>query len=89
MNTISIIRTALSFAQAIIILWIASQAILRERTIRPFFPLIVFVVAFCGFATVSYYQLVITMWQAIFSYIFLIGYFLLLAGIIGRIRKQP
>ncbi len=75
-------------ANAILVLWIVSNAIIDSGKIRPFLSLIVFVIALSGMSALVYYDFMLTIWKNIFTYLFAIGYFWILVDIVINLNKK-
>lgn len=75
-------------ANAILILWIVSNAILGNGKIRPYLPLVVFVVALSGMSSLVYYDFMLTIWKTVFTYLFAVGYLWILIDIIIQSNKN-
>ncbi len=87
--TTSVIWYALILiANAILVLWIVSNAILDSRKVRPYLPLIVFVIALSGMSALVYYDFMLTIWKNVFTYLFAIGYLWILVDILIQSNKN-
>ncbi len=75
-------------ANAILVLWIVSNAIIESGKIRPFLPLVVFVIALSGMSALVYYDFMLTQWKNIFTFLFAIGYFWILINIVISLNKK-
>ncbi len=75
-------------ANAILILWIVSNAIIYNGKIRPYLSLIVFVIALSGMSSLVYYDFMLTIWKDIFTYLFAVGYLWILIDILIKSNKK-
>lgn len=80
--------TSLYLAQAIIVLWLASQGIRQTGVLWPFLPLIAFSIVFCGLASLFYYELLLTIWQSIYVLGLFLSQVWFLSVILSFIKKQ-
>lgn len=74
MIDIPTLQASVSVVQAILIIWFVSMAARELRTIAPFAPFILISVVMCGFGTLYYYELLLTVWQFVFASAFCIGH---------------
>jgi len=89
MITAAFITTLLFVMRAVVILWFASVGMLEAKRIRPFLPLASYSIAFCGLATLHHYDLLLTVWQAVFASMVFLSDLWLLVVIVRIIKKQP
>lgn len=79
----------LFIARAILLQWFASVAMLETKRVWPFLPLLFYSVAFSGLATLFYYDVLLTFWQAIFVSMVFATNIWVLAVIIRLTGKKP
>ncbi len=88
MTITAMLYALILIANAVLVLWIVSNAIIDSGKIRPFLPLIVFVVALSGMSALVYYDFMLTVWKNVFTYLFAIGYFWILVDIVINLNKD-
>lgn len=87
--TISVMWYALILiANAVLVLWIVSNAIIHSGRIRPFLSLIVLVIALSGMSALVYYDFMLTIWKSIFTYLFAVVYVWILIDIVIHLNKE-
>ncbi len=88
MIPITIVQTAFPFFAAIIALWIATLAMRRTGIMWPYFPLVLLAAASCSVAALQYYQLLLTVWQALLALEYFVAQVWVLVVIIVLTKKQ-